>query len=409
MAEAAKTKADGLFRDRKYTDAIDSYTEAIEADSAPNKACFSNRAACREKLIGNTYGDEKTKLIEAGLADARKCVELDAQWARGYQRLAAFTALAVSNEAAMASRNDDYVVGPRHGDDFDDRDDAADFRRSAKAAKNAAVLRSECEKACRAGLALDPGNEALRLNLQTLRDASDYSLDPSLEPTDDTLVDKETAATHKKAGSAAFGAKDMKTAEKAFTRAIAYDNTDHVFYSNRSACRVTENDYRGALADARACVRLKPDWAKGHNRLATALYGRGEYIAAEAACDAGLALEPQNAGLVELKKTCAIETAEPLAVQQQMAKFRAEKRSNKKMNDLLKGLNFGGAGGPQVFSPNQFSGMMGGGGGLGGLGGGGANMTEAQMRQMARAMANPDNAIPVPPTPPPDTNNQASV
>ena len=176
----------------------------------------------------------------------------------------------------------------------------------------------------------------------------------------------------------------------------------------RLELKKTESDASSVLVQAHRRVAGATLSARAMSRLALGDLWLAS-LDAEAACDAGLALEPQNAGLVELKKTCAIETAEPLAVQQQMAKFRAEKRSNKKMNDLLKGLNFGGAGGPQVFSPNQFSGMMGGGGGLGGLGGGGANMTEAQMRQMARAMANPDNAIPVPPTPPPDTNNQASV
>ena len=67
MAAEAKTKADGLFRDRKFTDAIDAYGEAIDLDPS-NKALYSNRAACQEKLLANLFGDEKKKKVEAGLA-----------------------------------------------------------------------------------------------------------------------------------------------------------------------------------------------------------------------------------------------------------------------------------------------------------------------------------------------------
>ena len=94
MAAEAKTKADGLFRDRKFTDAIDAYGEAIDLDPS-NKALYSNRAACQEKLLANLFGDEKKAKIEEGLEDARKCVALDAAWARGHQRRAAFCDLLV--------------------------------------------------------------------------------------------------------------------------------------------------------------------------------------------------------------------------------------------------------------------------------------------------------------------------
>jgi hypothetical protein len=94
-----------------------------------------------------------------------------------------------------------------------------------------------------------------------------------------------------------------------------------------------------------------------------------------------------------------VETCEPLGVQEQMHKFREEKRSNKKMQDMLKGLNLGGAGGPQIFSPSQF-GSMNGMGGMGGLGGGMANMNESQMRQMARAMASGGAGADAPPPAP---------
>lgn len=37
---------------------------------------------------------------------------------------------------------------------------------------------------------------------------------------------------------------------------------EHVFYSNRSAAYAKGKNYEKALADARKCVELKPDWGK---------------------------------------------------------------------------------------------------------------------------------------------------
>mmetsp|Transcript_27895 Transcript_27895/g.83597 ORF Transcript_27895/g.83597 Transcript_27895/m.83597 type:complete len:408 (-) Transcript_27895:53-1276(-) len=404
-----KEKADGLFRERKFVDAIDAYTEAIEADPQ-NKALYSNRAACREKLAANAWGDDKAAQIEAGLEDARKCAALDPAWVRGQQRVAAFCALAVTEEATRASKYPDFrqdmpvdrdvTLGRRKADDYD-------LRRSATAMAKATALRREAEAACRAGLAADAANEPLRLALQALRD-SGFELDAALEPTDAALVDAAKAQEHKAAASKAFAAKDLKAAEAGFGKALAFDPTDAVLYSNRSACRAGQEVFDDALADADAALRLRPDWAKAHNRRATALYGIGNYVEAEAAVDAGLKLEPGNAALQALKKTCAIETAEPLAVQQQMASFRKEKRSNRKLQSMLQGLNLGGGASPQVFSPNQFN--MSGGGGLGGMfqgANGGKGMSEDQMRKMARAMVAGGPAAPVfnapaasPPAPP---------
>jgi len=396
MAAEAKTKADGLFRDRKFTDAIDAYGEAIDLDPS-NKALYSNRAACQEKLLANLFGDEKKAKIEEGLEDARKCVALDAAWARGHQRRAAFCDLMVRSEIQQVSQNDDYVVDRSSADFSSDRNDQ--LERSASAQLCVKELRKEGEMACRQGLKLDASNEALRLHLLTLRDAADYVLDTTLEPTDAALVDATSAASAKKVGSGSFAAKDYKNAAAAFTKALAFDATDPVFYSNRSACRAALFEHRAALKDADACILLKPAWAKGQNRRATALYGLGRYGEAEQACDAGLQLEPGNAALATLKKTCAVETCEPLPVQAQMHKFREEKRSNAKMQEMLKGLNLGGQG-AQVFSGSSFMNGMGGmnfGGGGGGTGM--ANMNEGQMRQMARAMANGEHADVPPPAP----------
>jgi hypothetical protein len=117
----------------------------------------------------------------------------------------------------------------------------------------------------------------------------------------------------------------------------------------------------------------------------------GRYPEAEAAAAAGLAISPDNAALESMLERCKVETAETAAVQKSMHQFRNEKRQDAKMQKIISSLNMGGQ------NVQMFNGMGGGGladllkGGSGGSGfggsGGKANMSDAQMRQMARAMA----------------------
>jgi len=80
------------------------------------------------------------------------------------------------------------------------------------------------------------------------------------------MGDKEQAQEAKKKGNAAFVAKDYAEAIKFFTEAIKHDPSDHVFFSNRSACYASLEKYEEALKDGAECVKLKPEWPKGYTR-----------------------------------------------------------------------------------------------------------------------------------------------
>ena len=107
-------------------------------------------------------------------------------------------------------------------------------------------------------------------------------------------------------------------AERTYAAALALDPREPTLYANRSACRAHQHDYRGALRDAEKCVALDEKWAKGRLRLATALYGLGEYGAAQEACDVGLQLDPDSTALQKFKLRCERETREPVAVQREI-------------------------------------------------------------------------------------------
>eukprot|EP00429_Kryptoperidinium_foliaceum_P015662 CAMPEP_0176036634 /NCGR_PEP_ID=MMETSP0120_2-20121206/18144_1 /TAXON_ID=160619 /ORGANISM="Kryptoperidinium foliaceum, Strain CCMP 1326" /LENGTH=620 /DNA_ID=CAMNT_0017370021 /DNA_START=51 /DNA_END=1909 /DNA_ORIENTATION=- len=117
------------------------------------------------------------------------------------------------------------------------------------------------------------------------------------------MADKAKAAECKVRGNTAFQAKDYPEAIKHFTEAISHDPTDHVFFSNRSACYASLEKYAEALADGAECVRLKPEWPKGYTRKGLAEYFLQKYDDAIETYKAGLKLAPEDAALKEgLKK-----------------------------------------------------------------------------------------------------------
>ncbi|KAI9594917.1 Metallo-dependent phosphatase-like protein [Syncephalis fuscata] len=77
QAEAVKTEANKLFQAKKYTEAIEKYSKAIELDSTV-PAYYSNRA----------FAYIKTEAFGYAIADADKAIELDSSYAKAYYRRA---------------------------------------------------------------------------------------------------------------------------------------------------------------------------------------------------------------------------------------------------------------------------------------------------------------------------------
>jgi len=113
------------------------------------------------------------------------------------------------------------------------------------------------------------------------------------------MTDKEKAQEAKALGNKDFQAQNYKEAIVHFTEAIKHDATDHVFFSNRSACYASLEKYDKALADGQECVKLKPDWAKGYTRKAHAEFFLKKFEDAADTYKAGLKLSPEDAGMKE--------------------------------------------------------------------------------------------------------------
>lgn len=84
------------------------------------------------------------------------------------------------------------------------------------------------------------------------------------------------ANEYKTLGNKEFQANNYEAAIEHFTKAIELNPNDHLFYSNRSACYASIEEYERALEDADICVSQKPDWAKGYTRKGLAEFYLGK-------------------------------------------------------------------------------------------------------------------------------------
>lgn len=107
------------------------------------------------------------------------------------------------------------------------------------------------------------------------------------------MADEATAAKNR--GNAAFQKGDFETAVTEFTSAIEHDASNHVFFSNRSGAYASLGKFEEALADAKSCTSIKPDWSKGFSRTGFAHMKLKQFDEADAAYNKGLEVEPGNA------------------------------------------------------------------------------------------------------------------
>ncbi|KAF3989285.1 hypothetical protein FT663_02832 [Candidozyma haemuli var. vulneris] len=78
-ADEFKAEGNKFFAAKDFDKAIEQFSKAIEASEVPNHVLYSNRSACYASL----------KNFTKALEDAEKCVEVNSEWAKGYNRVGA--------------------------------------------------------------------------------------------------------------------------------------------------------------------------------------------------------------------------------------------------------------------------------------------------------------------------------
>uniref|UniRef100_A0A6V7QQH6 Serine/threonine-protein kinase BSK1-like TPR repeats domain-containing protein n=1 Tax=Ananas comosus var. bracteatus TaxID=296719 RepID=A0A6V7QQH6_ANACO len=109
---------------------------------------------------------------------------------------------------------------------------------------------------------------------------------------------KSRALEAKSRGDDAFKSKDYQMAIDAYTQAIELDPSEATFLSNRSLCWIRLGQGEQALADAKACRELRPDWPKACYREGAALRLLQRFDEAANAFYEGVKLDPENKELV---------------------------------------------------------------------------------------------------------------
>jgi len=108
------------------------------------------------------------------------------------------------------------------------------------------------------------------------------------------------AEAFKAKGNAALTSNRLSEAIEMYTKAINLDGANHVYYSNRSAAHLKQNNAQAALDDANSCINLAPKtFSKGYSRKGAALHSLKRYNDAIAAYEEGLEKYPGDAALTK--------------------------------------------------------------------------------------------------------------
>lgn len=106
------------------------------------------------------------------------------------------------------------------------------------------------------------------------------------------------ADAFKAEGNTAMTSKDYVLAESLYTKAIEKNSDDttksYIYFGNRAAARLHLKRYEDAEDDCRRALALRPDYAKVHSRLGTALVSLGKLEEASRSFERALELDPQN-------------------------------------------------------------------------------------------------------------------
>ncbi|OQR83425.1 heat shock cognate 70 kDa protein, partial [Achlya hypogyna] len=164
-----------------------------------------------------------------------------------------------------------------------------------------------------------------------------------------SVEERKTAGTEaKNRGIEAYSAGDHATAVKEFTTAIAYEPTNHIYYSNRSAAYLSSGKAAPAMADANKCIEIDAKWGKGYARLGAAYYFIKSYEKAVQAYSKGLSVDKGNkqllAGLTQAQAALQVLQEEAsgvemddatrkmkrLAIEEKINKSRAEREEQAK-------------------------------------------------------------------------------
>uniref|UniRef100_A0A6U1NHW5 Hsp70-Hsp90 organising protein n=1 Tax=Fibrocapsa japonica TaxID=94617 RepID=A0A6U1NHW5_9STRA len=145
----------------------------------------------------------------------------------------------------------------------------------------------------------------------------------------------EIADAKKKAGNEAFAAKNYERAIKLYSEAIELDSSNHLFFSNRSACYAAKRDWTSAAEDAKKIIELSPSFVKGYYRLGLAQMEMGEFGPAAATVRKGLELDNGSSDLQKLLRLIKARKAQAAGKRGESGMTRQQKMDEATRKEIL--------------------------------------------------------------------------
>lgn len=105
-----KNEGNALFKNAKWVEAIEKYTEAIKR-SPKNHVAFSNRAACYAKLMD----------WQRALDDCDQCIKIEPKFTKAYIRKGRAQRVIKQYDRALATFEQGLKVDPTHKDLLEDK------------------------------------------------------------------------------------------------------------------------------------------------------------------------------------------------------------------------------------------------------------------------------------------------
>ncbi|KAK9493337.1 hypothetical protein V1508DRAFT_438936 [Lipomyces doorenjongii] len=199
-------------------------------------------------------------------------------------------------------------------------------------------------------------------------------------PAGPSEADKTTAEELKSQGNKFVSMKNYPSAIESYTKALALDPTNKIYYSNRAAAYSASGKHDMAVKDAESALEIDEKYAKAYSRLGLAKFALGDAEGAMNAYGRGIEIEG-NGGSDVMRR--GYETAKARVEEDLQSAVPEDTESNRSAAATADR----GAGGFPDFS--SLAGMFGGAGGAGGMDFA-SLMNNPQISQMAQQfMSNP--------------------
>ncbi|KAF1790044.1 Tetratricopeptide repeat [Phytophthora cactorum] len=241
-ADEAKQRGNAFYKQKKFSEAIECYNEAIEKDGT-NMSYYSNLAAVKLEMAQ----------YEACIEDCKKAIE----------------------------------VGRAH---------RADYALIAKAyvrIGNAHLKKGETEENLTA--AIDAYEGAQMENRTKEVERKIKALQVKLRKAKElAYIDPEKALAAKNEGNEFFKNGEFPQAVERYTEAIKRDPSCAVYYANRAAAYTKLTSFNEAKKDCEKAIELDPKYVKAYSRMGAIQCFMKEFHKARESYEKGLALDPNH-------------------------------------------------------------------------------------------------------------------